>query len=59
MQSPKLGMKPLAEYLPLANNNSSNKRIRADPTPPALRKLKRLREMPPVRGCELAIHATD
>jgi hypothetical protein len=59
MQATQLGMKPLADHIPVSHDDSSDERIRADSTPPALSKLQRPREMPLIRGCELAIHATD
>ena len=59
MQAPKLGVKPLANYVPVTNNNSSDKRIGTHSPPPALSKLQRPREMAPIRACELGIHATD
>ena len=59
MQSPQLGMKPLANHTAITHNNSSDKRIGTNPTAPALRQLKRPREMRPIRACQLRIHATD
>jgi hypothetical protein len=59
METAKLRMKPLADHLTLAHDNSSDKRIGADPPTPTLRKLQRPREMAPIRACELRIHRTD
>ncbi len=52
-------MKPLADHLTATHNNSSDKRIGADPPAPTLRKLQRPRKMAPIRACELRIHRTD
>ena len=59
MQPTQFSMKPLANHLALTNNNSSDKRIRAHPPPPALSKLKRLAHMCSFRACELRVHRTD
>ncbi len=59
MQASKLRMKPLANHLALAHNNSSDKGIGTDPPTPALGKLQRPREMAPIRAWELRIHRTD
>ncbi len=59
MQPTQFSMKPLANHVPVTSNNSSDKRIRTDPAPPALSKLKRPQEMPSIRACELGIHKTD
>ena len=59
MQIAQLGMKPLADRLAIAHNNSSDERIGTHSPPPALSKLQRSREVRPIRACELGIHATD
>lgn len=59
MQPTQLSMKPLADRLPVTNNDSSDKRIGTHPPPALLSKRQRSQEMPSIRGCELGIHATD
>jgi len=59
MQLPQFGMKPLANNLAVTHHNSSDKRIRTDPTTPALRKLKRPLQMRSIRACQLRFHTTD
>lgn len=56
MQVPQLGMKPLADHDPVPNNDGPDKRIRADPPPPALRQLKRPQEVLAIRNCKRSIH---
>jgi hypothetical protein len=59
MEIPQLSVKSLANHLTIAHNHCSDKRIRANSTPSALRKLKRPREVRSIRACELRFHTTD
>lgn len=59
MQIAQLSMKPLADDLAVTHDDRSNKRIRTDFLPPALRKLKSSSQMRLIRACELGIHWTD
>jgi hypothetical protein len=59
MQLAQFSVKPLTDHLAVPHNNSSDKRIRADPAPPALRKLSSPPQMDFIRACELRIHRTD
>jgi hypothetical protein len=59
VKATQLSVKSLTDNLVITNRDSPNEGIRANSTPPALRKLKRPREVRSIRGCELRIHATD
>jgi hypothetical protein len=59
VQIAELGVKPLTDNLAITHNDSSNKRIRTDPPPPALRKLTSPPQVSFIRACELRIHRTD
>jgi hypothetical protein len=56
MQITQLSMKPLADHLAIAHDDCPNKRIRANSTTPALRKLKRSLEVLPIRSCKRRGH---
>ena len=59
MKIAKLRVKTFANDPTIPHDHGSHERIRAYPTTPARRKLKRPPQVSTIRVCELGIHATD
>jgi hypothetical protein len=56
MEIPKFSVKPLTDHLAVTHDDRTNERIRADSTPPSLRKLKSSSQVLAIRGCKRRGH---
>jgi hypothetical protein len=56
MQISQFRMEPLANDLAISHNDRTHQRIRTDPPPPALSKLKRPPQVLTIRSCKRRSH---